>query len=677
MTTKDETIFKVPKLLADGSNWVTYRDRLRWALSARGLLDNITDSIPEPTNPTVNDPPPDPSDTAAIAAHTSLNRGYAIRIEKWATAEATVKQCIASTVPDSIFNRIKAKKSAKDVWDAVTEIFEDRSTMVAIDLRLKLQSIKCGENEDVRTHFSKLAEMNERLASYGVTLTDHEYASILVGSLPSIYDPTLSSILAAAKLSKTALNPDTVISLITDDHDRRAVKRKGRKDEKDEAYYAGEGSNGGKRDRKTSKEGYNCKKKGHLKADCWAKGGGKEGQGPKGKKAGEGKGEKGAGESGGEEREKEGEGVWAVADEDEVFEDWKSDSNETIDWSLLSDENFEEDSIDLPAQHIPDADPADKERLRSILFSCKPDTLQKPDDNDSMPGLKSVSDSESDCEFMPGRATVTDSDYEGSESNLEDSDDEAYPYCSDTTLTGAVITGTAGTRKAESDLYDSGASRHMTPFRHRLIKFTSIKSRPIQAADKRTFHVIGKGDMYIKIPNEGKTTTILLKDVLYAPDMGLTIISISRVAAAGYSTLFRSNFCRIFDAKQCRIGHIHVTPNGLYRVDHEEYALAVSTKEKISLMDLHRRMGHIAPEAVKKLVREGRVEGIALEVEGDMGTCESCEYAKTTRKNIKKERQEPKATHFGDEIHSDVWGPSQVETINHRRYYASFTDDKH
>src|SRR5271168_1899707 len=215
----------------------------------------------------------------------------------------------------------------------------------------------------------------------------------------------------------------------------------------------------------------------------------------------------------------------------------------------------------------------------------------------------------------------------------------------------------------------------MTPFHHRLLNYTPIASRPIQAADKRVFHAHGKGDMRIQIPNEGKTTTILLKDVLYAPDMGLTIISISRVAAAGYSTLFRSNFCRIFDAKQRRIGYIYVTPNGLYRVDHEEYVLAVSTKEKISLMDLHRRMGHIAPEAVKKSVTEGPVEGIALEVEGDMGTCESCEYAKTTRKNIKKERQEPKATHFGDEIHSDVWGPSQVETINHRRYYASFTDD--
>ena len=32
------------------------------------------------------------------------------------------------------------------------------------------------------------------------------------------------------------------------------------------------------------KECYNCKKMGHIAADCWAKGGGKEGKGPKGRK---------------------------------------------------------------------------------------------------------------------------------------------------------------------------------------------------------------------------------------------------------------------------------------------------------------------------------------------------------------------------------------------------------
>jgi hypothetical protein len=34
---------------------------------------------------------------------------------------------------------------------------------------------------------------------------------------------------------------------------------------------------------KSNIECYNCHKKGHMKANCWAKGGGKEGQGPKGK----------------------------------------------------------------------------------------------------------------------------------------------------------------------------------------------------------------------------------------------------------------------------------------------------------------------------------------------------------------------------------------------------------
>ncbi|KAF8150857.1 hypothetical protein B0H34DRAFT_665837, partial [Crassisporium funariophilum] len=65
----------------------------------------------------------------------------------------------------------------------------------------------------------------------------------------------------------------------------------------------------------------------------------------------------------------------------------------------------------------------------------------------------------------------------------------------------ATLVGTAETRHAESDLYDSGASRHMTPFRHRLLNYTKIPNRPITAADKRVFHAVGKGDLRVKVPN--------------------------------------------------------------------------------------------------------------------------------------------------------------------------------
>ena len=45
--------------------------------------------------------------------------------------------------------------------------------MVAIDLRLKLQNVKCAASEDVHVHFNKLADMHEHLASYGTN--NHKY----------------------------------------------------------------------------------------------------------------------------------------------------------------------------------------------------------------------------------------------------------------------------------------------------------------------------------------------------------------------------------------------------------------------------------------------------------------------------------------------------------------------
>ncbi|TFK16356.1 hypothetical protein FA15DRAFT_607505, partial [Coprinopsis marcescibilis] len=74
----------------------------------------------------------------------------------------------------------------------------------------------------------------------------------------------------------------------------------------------------------------------------------------------------------------------------------------------------------------------------------------------------------------------------------------------------------------------------MTLFKERLINYKTIKPQPITAANKRVFHAMGQGDMQIEIPNGPTTTTILLKDVLYAPDMAMTVVSVSRIAVAGY-----------------------------------------------------------------------------------------------------------------------------------------------
>ena len=91
-----------------------------------------------------------------------------------------------------------------------------------------------------------------------------------------------------------------------------------------------------------------------------------EGKGPRGKKGG-GQGEKGAAANVAEAEDSD-DGVWAVVDEEEEFGDWEIADDSKSDWAFLSDFDSDENE-DLPAQStIPDAHPADAERLRSIML---------------------------------------------------------------------------------------------------------------------------------------------------------------------------------------------------------------------------------------------------------------------------------------------------------------------
>src|SRR5882724_7744715 len=89
-----------------------------------------------------------------------------------------------------------------------------------------------------------------------------------------------------------------------------------------------------------------------------------------------------------------------------------------------------------------------------------------------------------------------------------------------------------------SELYDSGATRHMTPHKDLLSNFISIAPKPINAANQLTFRAIGRGDLTIHVPNNGQTSNIMLQDVLYAPDIGVTLVSIGLIDKAGYSVTF-------------------------------------------------------------------------------------------------------------------------------------------
>ena len=69
--------------------------------------------------------------------------------------------------------------------------------------------------------------------------------------------------------------------------------------------------------------------------------------------------------------------------------------------------------------------------------------------------------------------------------------------------------------------------------------------------------------------------------------------------------------------------------NGLYHVDHESYKITASAvMDTVTIEDLHKRLGHISPKVVKKMVEDNLVVKVKLNKSCSIWSCNSCEYAK-------------------------------------------------
>src|SRR5258708_34955983 len=139
------------------------------------------------------------------------------------------------------------------------------------------------------------------------------------------------------------------------------------------------------------------------------------------------------------------------------------------------------------------------------------------------------------------------------------------------------------------------------------------------------------GDLQINVPNGKKSTEVLLKNALQAPDLALTVVSIGRIAKAGYTVQFAEDSCTIKKGDDGPIiGQIPVGTNGLFKVEHA-FAIDPSV-EPVDILTLHHRLGHISGDAICTLACTSSITRLHFIRYLLPVTCDSCDYAKTTRK---------------------------------------------
>ena len=225
-----------------------------------------------------------------------------------------------------------------------------------------------------------------------------------------------------------------------------------------------------------------------------------------------------------------------------------------------------------------------------------------------------------------------------------------------------------------TELYDSGAMRHISPYKTDFISYTPL-APPVylNAANQQRFPTIGRGTLVVHVPNGEEETQLTLHAALHAPAVSYTLVSLGALDEEGYHTHIGAGHMELTSPQGERVGRIPRMQGCLYKMVH--VLDSTNAVEPVSVMEWHRRLGHIVVKNACKLVESGAVVGIELDPSSQEGDCDTCIFARATRLPVPKVRISSPAQNFGDEVHTDVWGPATITTCQNRRYFIIFTDD--
>jgi hypothetical protein len=262
----------------------------------------------------------------------------------------------------------------------------------------------------------------------------------------------------------------------------------------------------------------------------------------------------------------------------------------------------------------------------------------------------------------------------------------------DTVPTGDIALITR--RDCDPPLYlDSGASAHISCVLTDFRDFSKMEPRAITGVGNSTVFATGMGTVVISIPESSANLT--LRDVLYAPDTGVHLVSISRLDESGHCLDFVDGRCIISDRSSgatianCpkNLIRLYVFPGSIRPCHNSPPSHPTSfpphrsnfpTPALIATPDLetwHHRLGHANFCTVLDMTHSTHITGMPANTSTAPQTCDTCICGKQTHHPVPKTREGQKATRRLERIFVDLTGPQSVVSRAGCSYIMNIIDD--
>nr|GEZ18310.1 retrovirus-related Pol polyprotein from transposon TNT 1-94 [Tanacetum cinerariifolium] len=218
-------------------------------------------------------------------------------------------------------------------------------------------------------------------------------------------------------------------------------------------------------------------------------------------------------------------------------------------------------------------------------------------------------------------------------------------------------------------IMDSEGSYHMTLMLDLFFDFLKSDGGRVLLGDNREYKIRGIGMVRVQLKDG---SSFMLHNVRYIPELKRNLISILTLEKEGYTVKLQSGKIKVINGSRVILSGTR-RDNCVYSLDSHATAseLNASVKKKDSLaLVWHKRLGHISEAGLQVLEKQGLFGKKSL---GKLDFCENYVLAKSHRVNFDVGRHTTQGVI--DYVYSDLWGPSQVESLGGKRYFLSIVDD--
>jgi hypothetical protein len=142
------------------------------------------------------------NDLARFVKEEVPERANAAEKERHQNDTIRAKRIIADSIKDHLIPYVSSKKTLKEMFDALTRLYEGKSINSKMNLRTQLKNTRMQKGETIKEYFSRISEFKEQLEAIGDTIDEDELIMTALNGFTRPWDAFIQTICARTEKLK-------------------------------------------------------------------------------------------------------------------------------------------------------------------------------------------------------------------------------------------------------------------------------------------------------------------------------------------------------------------------------------------------------------------------------------------------------------------------------------------